>query len=373
VLSQSSLSTDSTVANDEAAGLRLDSGRGLESVEVTDKIDHLLWDSFVRSHPSSSPFHLMPWQQMIYETFGHQPFHLLAKTSTGKVTGVLPLFLVRSRIFGRLLVSTPQAAYGGILADSEQTSQAIFQRAAEIAKQLNVEFLELRSFRNIISGQSLLEKDIYVTFRTALQPDPEANMLAIPRKTRAEIREGIRHGLEFRVDAIGPSEFFDVYSRSVHQLGTPVFPKQLFANGLRTFGPDCKIFSVHWQGKLVAAVWTLFHKDEIVPYFGGSIREYNRLAVNNFMYGMLIQYGCEQGYKIFDFGRSKKGTGSFDFKKRWGMTMSELPYQTLLVRRQSMPDTSPLNPKFSKAIQIWQRLPLPLTQFVGPLVSKHLI
>ena len=295
------------------------------------------------------------------------------KNRSGKIVGVLPLFLVRSRIFGRLLVSTPQAAYGGILADSDSTMQAIFEHAAQIAKELDVQFLELRNFQNRTPDEALLQKDIYVTFRTELQQDPEASMLAIPRKTRAEVREGIKHGLEFKVDAIGPAEFFEVYSRSVHQLGTPVFPRQLFENGLHQFGEDCKIFSVHWQGKLVAAVWTLFYKDEVVPYFGGSIREYNRLAVNNFMYGMLIKYGCENGYKIFDFGRSKKGTGSFDFKKRWGMTMSELPYQYLLVRQPSMPDTSPLNPKFSKAIRVWQWLPLPVTQFVGPIISKHLI
>jgi FemAB-related protein (PEP-CTERM system-associated) len=344
-----------------------------ERVTVSDRFHNPLWDEFVRCHPAGSPFHLSAWQQTIQKTFGHQPFHLAAKNLTGQIIGVLPLFLVRSRIFGRLLVSTPQAAYGGILAESESASQAIFQRAVGLATELNVEFLELRSFRNSVPVDSMLEKDIYVTFRTALQTDTEANMLAIPRKTRAEVREGSRHGLEFKVDAIGASEFFEIYSRSVHQLGTPVFPKQLFVNGMEQFGSDCRIFSVHWQGKLVAAAWTLFYKDEVVPYFGGSIREYNRLAVNSFMYGMLIRYAGENGYNVFDFGRSKKGTGSFDFKRRWGMTMSDLPYQTLLVRRKSMPDTSPLNPKFSKAIQIWQRLPLPLTQFVGPMISKHLI
>jgi len=344
-----------------------------EALSVTTHVEPAEWDAYVRAHANGSPFHLMAWQRVIQDTFGHQPRHLVARTSSGRVSGVLPLFLVRSRIFGRLLVSTPQAAYGGVLADTESASQAIFQRAAEIAKDLEVQFLELRSFQNSTPGNSLLKKDIYVTFRTQLQPDPEANMLAIPRKTRAEVREGIRNEFEFRVDAIGPTEFFDVYSRSVRQLGTPVFPKQLFVNGLRHFGRDCRIFSVHRNGQLASAVWTLFYKDEVVPYFGGSIREYNRLAVNNFMYWMLMKYGCEQGYKVFDFGRSKKGTGSFDFKKRWGMTMSELPYEYLLVRQQSMPDTSPLNPKFSKAIEIWRRLPLKVTQFVGPLVSKHLI
>jgi FemAB-related protein (PEP-CTERM system-associated) len=316
----------------------------------------------------------MAWQGMIQDTFGHEPMHLAAKNSAGQLVGVLPLFLVRSRLFGHLLVSTPQAAYGGILASSESVSNAIFERAAKIAKNRKVQFLELRNFRNALQGDSLAQKDIYVTFRTELKDDVEANMLAIPRKTRAEVREGIRNELEFKVDAIGPSEFFDVYSRSVRELGTPVFPKRLFSNGLKHFGSrECKIFSVHWKGQLVSAVWTIFYKDEVVPYFGGSIREYNRLAVNNFMYWMLMKYGCEHGYKIFDFGRSKKGTGSFDFKKRWGMTMTELSYQYVLVRRQSLPDTSPLNPKFSKAIEIWRRIPLPVTQWIGPLISKHLI
>jgi len=315
----------------------------------------------------------MAWQRTVADTFGHQPLHLVAKRASGDVSGVMPLFLVRSRIFGHLLSSTPVAAYGGILAQSETTSRTIFQHACEIAKDFGVQFLELRNFRNSLPNSTLPRKNIYVTFRTELRKDPEATMLTIPRKTRAEIREGIRNDLEFRVDAIGPCEFYDIYSQTVRQLGTPVFSKRLFMNGLQQFGSCCKIFSVHRKSKLVSAVWTLFYKDEVVPYFGGSLREYNRLAVNNFMYWMLMKYGCEHGYKIFDFGRSKKGTGSFDFKKRWGMTLTELPYEYFLVRQQSLPDTSPLNPKFSKAIQIWRRLPLPVTQLIGPLVSRHLI
>jgi hypothetical protein len=123
----------------------------------------------------------------------------------------------------------------------------------------------------------------------------------------------------------------------------------------------------------VAAVWTLFYKNEVIPYYGGSLREYNRLAVNNFMYWMLIKYGCENGYDTYDFGRSKKGTGSFDFKKRWGMVMSDLPYQYHLVEKQSLPDTSPLNPKFSLGVRLWRKLPMPIANTVGPIVANHLI
>jgi FemAB-related protein (PEP-CTERM system-associated) len=349
--------------------------------EKTDRQDILLthvpdresWDSFVRFHPHGSTFHLMAWQRLIHSTFGHEPRHIVATNSTGQIVGVLPLFLVRSLIFGRMLVSTPHATYGGILANSDAVEQTIFQRAHEMAKELNVEFLELRNFRNALPDDCLLRKDLYVTFRQELQRDPEASFLNIPRKKRYRIREGFKHGLEFRVDEIENREFFDLYSRNVRLLGTPVFPRSLFEEGRRQFGPDCKIFSVHWKGMLLSAVWTLFYKDEFMSFFAASLKEYGHLSVNNFMYWMLIKYGCENGYKTFDFGRSKKGTGACEFKEHWGMTRSGLQYQYALVRRKSMPDTSPLNPKFSLGIQAWQRLPLSVTRTLGPIISKHLV
>jgi len=345
-----------------------------ETIEITHAVDAQCWDAFVRQHPHGTLFHLMGWQRLIENALEHEPLHIVARASgTAEVAGILPLFLVRSRIFGRMLVSTPQAAYGGILARSDAVAGLIFERARRLAAELSVEFLELRSFHNALGSETLLRKDLYVTFRQQLQPDPDANMLAIPRKTRAEVREGARRGLEFKVNEISVREFFNVYSRSVRDLGTPTFPRRLFEGGLREFGSDCKLFSVHWRGKLASAVWTLFYKDEIVPYFGGSIREYNPLAVNSFMYGSLMKYGCENGYRVFDFGRSKKGSGSFHFKKRWGMTMTDLPYEYLLVRRENMPDTSPMNPKFQLCVKAWRRLPLFLTRGLGPVISRHLI
>lgn len=331
------------------------------------------WDLYVDSHPHGSVFHGSKWQRMIESSFHHRPFHLIYQNESGDIAGILPLFLVRSRIFGRLLVSTPQAAYGGVLANSESIADGLLEKAREIARTENVEFLELRNFQNALNNPDLATKDLYVTFRQELFEDPEKNLLSIPRKTRAECRAGINKGLEFRTNGIGVDGFYQVYSRSVRDLGTPVFSKKLFANGMREFGDQCRIFSVHWQGKLVSAVWTLFYKDEVIPYYGGSIREFNHLGVNNFMYWMLIRYGCENGYRVYDFGRSKKGTGSFDFKKRWGMTMIDLPYQYRLVRRQSLPDTSPLNPKFAWAIRLWSKLPIPVANTLGPFISKNLI
>lgn len=331
------------------------------------------WDSYVLGHSDGTVFHLSQWQNFIQGSFNHQPRHLACQNRDGIICGVLPLFLVRSRIFGRMLISTPQAAYGGILADDAAVSDALLTKAQEIAREEEVQFLELRNFCNAMQQPELPTKDLYVTFRQDLSEDPEKNFLSIPRKTRAECREGIRNGLEFKVNEIGPDGFYQVYSRSVRDLGTPVFSKSLFVNGMVEFGEQCKIFSVHYRGQLAAAVWTLFYKDQVIPYYGGSFREYNRLGVNNFMYWMLIRYGCENGYRVYDFGRSKKGTGSFDFKKRWGMTMTDLPYQYYLVLKQSLPDTSPLNPKFALGIRLWRKLPMPVANTFGPIIAKHLI
>src|SRR5436190_18341885 len=91
----------------------------VSNIVLSQRIDANLWDDFVRVHPHGSPFHLTAWQASIEETFGHKPQHIIARSSAeGPVVGVLPLFLVNSRIFGRMLISTPQAAYGGPLADS---------------------------------------------------------------------------------------------------------------------------------------------------------------------------------------------------------------------------------------------------------------
>jgi FemAB-related protein (PEP-CTERM system-associated) len=333
-----------------------------------------MWDAYVRAHAKGTVFHLCAWKRIIERSFKHRQEYLMARDpATGNIAGVMPLFLVNSLLFGRLLVSTPVAAYGGILADSAVAREALLAEAQRRARELKVKYLEIRSPNVELQVPGLPAKDLYVTFRQELFADPEKNYLAIPRKTRAEIREGLRNNLDFREDAIGSDEFFSVYSRSVRELGTPVFPKELFANGLEEFSPDCKIFSVHLENKPVAAVWTLLYKDEVVPYFGGSLREYNRLAVNNFMYWMLIKWGCEHGFRIYDFGRSKKGTGSFSFKKRWGMQMSDLPYQYSMVQKGEIPDTSPLNPKYALAINVWRRLPLWFTNSVGPSIARHLI
>jgi hypothetical protein len=134
--------------------------------------------------------------------------------------------------------------------------------------------------------------------------------------------------------------------------------------------PDAFILSV-WQGrKMVAGVLTFIHKGALLPYYGGGLRGHFGAAVNDFMYWELMKYGCLNGFRSFDFGRSKKGTGSYSFKKHWGFEPTELDYQCFLVRAKEMPNISPVNPKYSAMINVWKRLPLPISNWLGPKIVR---
>ena len=329
--------------------------------------DRQAWDTYVLQHPQATFFHLLGWQQVIGQSFRYRAFPCVARRN-GRLCGVLPLALIRTLPFGRALVSAPQAVYGGVCADDAAASQAHVERAKALATDMKVRYLELR---NCLPCHDLPTKDLYVTFRREIFNDSEKNMAAIPRKQRRMIRQGDKHGLIAR---LGGQEllsgFYQVYSHSVRHHGTPVFAQRFFANLLHEFGDACRILAVFRQDQMIAGVLTFFFRDQVLPYYGGALREGLRYAVNDFMYWNLLCHGAEEGYRIFDFGRSKRGTGSYDFKRHWGLEPTPLAYQYYLVRQTTVPDQNPLNPRFALPIRIWKQLPLGVTQWLGPKLVR---
>jgi FemAB-related protein (PEP-CTERM system-associated) len=279
------------------------------------------------------------------------------------------MFLVPTLPWGRALVSAPQAVYGGPVADADDSREALIGHARSLGEKLGVRYVELR---NRTPLAELPSKDLYVTFRRAILPTAEENMAAIPKNQRRSIRIGQKSGLTTEMGREALLEpFYALYSQSVRNLGTPVFPYALFRNLIAEFGSDCRILVVRREGRPVAAVLTFFHRDEVLPYYAGARREEFRYGVNDFMYWSLLTYGMEHGYKVFDFGRSKKGSGSYEFKRHWGFEPTALHYQYQLVRQQSVPDLSPRNPKFSVAIELWKRMPLWLSRRLGPMLVRY--
>jgi len=338
------------------------------SVRAFELKDKQAWNEYVRAHPEGSFFHLAEWQYVLKRAFGH-PSHYLLAESGGRLRGVLPLAHVRSLLFGNALVSTPFCVYGGIVASDAAAFQALETAACDLARRLNVDYLELRNRARRHPEWPC--KDLYVTFRKAIDPDAEKNMLAIPRKQRAMVRKGIKEELRAEVDET-VDRHYDMYSESLRNLGTPVFGRTYLQVLKEVFGEYCDIVTILKGDRAVASVLNFYFRDEVLPYYGGGTNEARAVAGNDYMYWAVMERAREKGCRLFDYGRSKRGTGAFDFKTHWGFEPEPLYYEYFLVRQKEMPNLSPTNPKYGKAIDLWRRLPLRLTQWIGPPVAKYL-
>ncbi len=276
---------------------------------------------------------------------------------------------VKSMLFGNALISAPFCVYGGIAAISDDARIALDESASGLARELGVDYLEMRNYRQ--RHENRPHKELYVTFRKDLDPDPEENLKAIPRKQRAMVRKGIKAGLTAVVDN-DVDRLYAAYAESARNLGTPVFSKKYFENLKKVFTDSCEMLIVEHQGRLVGGVMNFYFRDEVLPYYGGGTEQARDLKANDFMYWEVMRRAVEKGIKVFDYGRSKEGTGSYRFKKHWGFEPQPLFYEFDLVKVSSMPDINPLNPKYQMFISMWKRLPLPVSNVVGPWISKDL-
>lgn len=327
------------------------------------------WDEFVAACIGATFFHKSAWQRIIGEVFHHPTYFLYAERD-GSIEGVLPLGHVNSMLFGNSLVSLPFAVYGGVAANSPAAAKALECEAQSIAKQLGVDHLELRNLE--LCHPAWPKQDLYVSFRKPLDPDVEANMLAIPRKQRAMVRKGIKNGLRSEIDTTA-DRFFDLYADNVHRHGTPAMPKRYFEALMRAFGKDCEVLTVtNENGRPLSSVLSFYFRDEVLPYYAGDDLSARDLAANDFKYWELMRRSCERGLKVFDYGRSKQGTGSYSFKKNWGFEPQPLYYEYCLYKRDSIPQNNPNNAKFRLFIEAWRRLPIGLANWLGPFIVRNL-
>ncbi|MCV2365505.1 FemAB family PEP-CTERM system-associated protein [Paucibacter sp. DJ1R-11] len=327
------------------------------------------WDEFVLACPQATFFHRAGWLRMVEQVFKHQGFFLYAERE-GQFEGVLPLAQVKSMLFGHSLVALPFAVYGGVAALNDEAAAALEQEAQAIAQRLGAEHLE---FRNIEPRHADWPKqDLYVTFRKEILPEEEANMLAIPRKARASVRKGIKNNLVSHIDP-NVDRFFALYADNTHRHGTPAMPKRYFAALLDEFGSDAEVLIVtDAQGKPLSSVLSFYFRDEVLPYYAGDDEAARDLAGNDFKYWELMRRACARGLKIFDYGRSKQGTGSYAFKKNWGFEPTPLHYEYCLYKRDAVPQNNPSNAKYQLLIKTWRRLPLGFVNWLGPFIVRNL-
>jgi FemAB-related protein (PEP-CTERM system-associated) len=325
------------------------------------------WDAFVRRTPGGTFFHLTGWKDVLESTFNFTPHYLLARRN-GKLVGVLPLFELRPPFSGRRLLSVPFAVEGGVCSADMQARVALEEAACSQARAMRARYLELRD--GLEGGGFQMREGVYYRFRRQLGDTDEENLAAIPRKQRRMVRVGQQSGLVARVSNDDVSVFFDLYARSVRHLGTPVFGQHYFRSLLERFPRDSVLLTV-WHGdQPAAAVLSFFFNDTVLPYYAGSRHELFRYAINDFMYWELTRYARTRGARVFDFGRSKKGTGAYDFKCHWGFEPEPLRYRIYAPGGTPTRGHTANDAHVQILRHVWQRLPLGVTKFLGPYVIR---
>ncbi|HPF46599.1 MAG TPA: FemAB family PEP-CTERM system-associated protein [Emcibacteraceae bacterium] len=329
------------------------------------------WDRYVMMHDRGSVFHLSAWGRSVNKSMGHDYYYLYAEKD-GTICGVLPLIHIKSRLFGNSLVSVAFSVGGGPLFDDPETLKLLDEHAKEIADDLAVDAMEYRQVQRCHDDWPI-KAETYSVFRKNLSADNEENMLSIPRKQRAMVRKGINFGLTYDIDDT-VDRLYHLYSTSVRNLGTPVFPKSLFKALKDEFKDDCEILTVcSPDGNAISSVMSFYFKNEIIPYYGGGGVDARTYAANDFMYWSVMEHAVtSRGVTLFDFGRSKNGTGAFNFKKNWGFDPTPLEYEYYLREGDEIPEVNPLNPKYQLMIKTWQKLPLAVANFVGPFIARSL-
>jgi FemAB-related protein (PEP-CTERM system-associated) len=335
-------------------------------VAVATESDEDRWDRFVASCGDEHGYHAWAWRRVFENAFGHRSIYLVAQRG-GIVVGVLPLVLIRSRLFGNSLTSLPFVNYGGVMARDHDAARALATAARDVAAAHHCRHVELRHVAPQFA--ELPCKHHKVSMRLRVGNDMWETL---DRKVRNQIRKAEKSGL--RVERGGEglvSDFYKVFARNMRDLGTPVYSRRLFEEVLRAFPDQAQLHIVRLDGAPIAAGMTYKTSAMVQLPWASSIREFNSLCANVLLYWDAIQFTQQSDAAVFDMGRSTPNEGTYRFKAQWGAEAVPLSWEyQLLAATDKMPNVSPANPKFQLAIAVWQKLPLSLTTRVGPMIVR---
>ena len=330
--------------------------------------DAQAWQAFCLAHEASTFFHRAEWPGLLSRTLGYGDESLVAFAGD-RLVGLLPLVSVRGLLGSRRLCSLPFCAYAGPLAHDDEVRHALVDTAVTRARAVGADHLELRGLDPVCDGAPV--QDLYSTFRAPI-PDELESMKGIPQKRRNVVRKAVSLGLSADVNR-DADRFFEQYAENAHAHGTPALGRHFFHALLDTFPDTADVLTVRDAGgRDLSAILNFYHHGEVLAYYAGEVAAARRTNANDFKYWSLMRHARDRGCTRFDFGRSKAGTGSFQFKKLWGFEPHTLAYEFPYLPGGEIPQTNPLNPKYQLAIKTWQRLPRAVVDRVGPWVVPGL-
>jgi len=329
------------------------------------------WDKFVAGASSATLYHRFVWRRVIEDTFSHRTFYLAAAGDGNEIEGVLPLAQLKSRLFGNMLVSLPFFNYSGICAASAQAKDALLDAAVDVARRTKADCIEIRhedrAWHEASPGSAAK-----LAMRLDLPPTADELWKAFPSKLRSQVQKARKENLTAMVGRADQLDaFYAVFSANMRDLGTPVYPKAFFRNILDAV-EETWIVAVYLGEMPVAAGFLAGFRDRLEIPWASSLRAYNRLNPNMLLYWRCLELACERQYRVFDFGRSSPDAGTYRFKEQWGAKPTPLYRYYWLKNGGPVPEVNPANPKYRAAIAVWQRLPLAVTERLGPRIVKYI-
>ncbi len=328
------------------------------------------WDEYVMNHPQGSVYHVSRWAALIEHSFNHKTYFLTLKTQKG-VGGVLPLVFMKSRMFGKSLVSMPYFNYGGLLVDDGSAAEFLIDASLRLKDELRADYIELRQTSPVPGGWPA--KSHKVIMLLPLPPDPETLWNSFKTKLRTRVRRAEKEGFSVhsgKQDLL--NDFYEVFAENMRDLGTPVYPRRFFQAILERFSENSHIVVVRSGNQSIAAGFLISHLNKMEVPWASSLRRFNHLSPNMLLYWNMLKYSISKGFQIFDFGRSTRDSGTFSFKEQWGA----VPHETFWVYpgkdASQLPDHSPQNPKYKWATRVWTKLPLFVANRCGPWIVGNI-
>lgn len=393
--------------------------------------DAAVWDAYVHAHPQATLYHLYGWRNVIEKTYGHKTYYLAATRDTPPsvsripvkdgifdqhptiqsshplpniqhpgsriqhpaLVGLLPLVHLKHFLFGNSLISMPFFDLGGILADDEETERALLLYAIKLGHQLRATTIELRhaqplSCLNATNSSSptnpmnpsnptnpvpVATRSHKVRMPLDLLWSSEQLMTRLKPRLRTKIRKSLRENFKSQIGGFEfLNDFYEVFSRNMRDLGSPVHSKRLMQHVLQEFPDKAKIVMVYRAHQPMACSLVIGFGRSLESPWVSSMRKFSHLNPNILLYWTMMEFARERGYPFFEFGRSSPEEGPYQFKKQWGPKSIPLYWHYISLDRQPVVEPGSEKSKFEKAIHLWQKLPLSVTKIIGPMIRKHI-
>ncbi len=338
--------------------------------ELTDS-DCREWDTYVKNAARGLPQHLSGWRTVLRKTHGYETPYLMARDSQ-RIVGVLPLFIVRSLLVGNVAMSMP----GGLCANIDEAAQALIAHGREIARRAKAKRFLLHDTRQVWPGD-LHTTTHHVHWVVDVRPDAETLWQRLDSNVRRQVRIARREGLTVEIDRIGShlGAFYKVLNQFAHQAGTPLFGHDFLERVVETFPGEFNIVVIYKAQRPIGGYFQLQMGKTMYGMWGATLHDYLKLRPVYLAYWEIIRYASANGYHYLDMGRSPTDSEASKYKGQWGGVASPIYQQVAHTGNgrtgDSIADQIRSEGKFQLLMRLWPRLPLPVAQYLGPKLRRH--